>query len=341
MTASTTPTALESRIVPLAMSEGLPRLQAQTASVSQVVCDERFQGWLASALQVAQVRGRLRGQLSRQVVLSIETEQGGLRLGIDESALSRAAACALGLADRGLASEVVSEVLQPTFEAFAPVVTRVRVAGVEREDVGPSDMVVEVAGVCVTVCSASAALLAHVVRLMHGTSAVLDDLRGLRVPGRLRLAVRRWRQDFVESLRTGDTVLIGPSTLRTQWIVGTGVTMRGEAEMSFDTGQVEMQTPYRVVPEDPGGDGGPGEATLQDLQLPVAFELDTARISLAELAGMQPGYVVELDVPLSDASVRLVCHGQVVGQGQLVMVGDRLGVRIERMGGAHGIATDR
>jgi type III secretion protein Q len=44
------------------------------------------------------------------------------------------------------------------------------------------------------------------------------------------------------------------------------------------------------------------------------------------------GSVIELDVALLDASVRLVCHGQTLGIGQLVAIGDQLGVRIRRMG---------
>jgi type III secretion protein Q len=79
--------------------------------------------------------------------------------------------------------------------------------------------------------------------------------------------------------------------------------------------------------------------TLDELQLPIVFELDTARISLAALADMRPGYAVELDVPLREATVRLVCHGQTLGQGQLVAIGDQLGVRITRMEHPHDAAV--
>jgi type III secretion protein Q len=66
--------------------------------------------------------------------------------------------------------------------------------------------------------------------------------------------------------------------------------------------------------------------------VPVSFEVDTARVSLAELASMRPGYVIELDQPVSSAPVRLVCHGQTVGHGQLVAIGEQMGVRILSMG---------
>lgn len=62
--------------------------------------------------------------------------------------------------------------------------------------------------------------------------------------------------------------------------------------------------------------------------MPVAFEIDSTRMRLDELAALDTGAVIELDVALMDASVRLVCHGQTVGHGQLVAIGERLGVRI-------------
>lgn len=94
------------------------------------------------------------------------------------------------------------------------------------------------------------------------------------------------------------------------------------------------------VPADDGDDDGygaePEETPLPltdigGLSLPVAFEIDTARIRLDDLAALGAGSVVPLNVAVRDATVRLVCHEQVVGTGQLVVIGDSLGVRIARM----------
>jgi type III secretion protein Q len=90
-----------------------------------------------------------------------------------------------------------------------------------------------------------------------------------------------------------------------------------------------------------GLEAPPVVGTLESLELPVAFELDTARVSLAELASMQPGYAVELAVPLAQAQVRLVCQGRTLGQGQLIAIGDQLGVRITRLEFAHDAAAAR
>ncbi|WP_109477461.1 type III secretion system cytoplasmic ring protein SctQ [Paraburkholderia sp. C35] len=67
------------------------------------------------------------------------------------------------------------------------------------------------------------------------------------------------------------------------------------------------------------------------LDLPVQFELDSVALPLAQLAALRPGYVIELAAPVLDTPVRLVTHGQTVGYGEIVCVGEHLGVRITRM----------
>ncbi|ALL70453.1 Type III secretion inner membrane protein (plasmid) [Paraburkholderia caribensis MBA4] len=67
------------------------------------------------------------------------------------------------------------------------------------------------------------------------------------------------------------------------------------------------------------------------LDLPVQFEIDSVALPLAQLAALRPGYVIELAAPVLDTPVRLVSHGQTVGYGEIVCVGEHLGVRITRM----------
>ncbi|MGF6483167.1 type III secretion system cytoplasmic ring protein SctQ [Paraburkholderia sp. JPY419] len=68
-----------------------------------------------------------------------------------------------------------------------------------------------------------------------------------------------------------------------------------------------------------------------ELELPVQFEIDTVAMPLAQLSTLGPGYVVEFPVPFADARLRLVVHGRTIGYGELVTVGEHLGVRIIRM----------
>jgi type III secretion protein Q len=51
-------------------------------------------------------------------------------------------------------------------------------------------------------------------------------------------------------------------------------------------------------------------------------------LTLGELKTLKPGHVFELSQPLNRSAVRILAHGNVLGNGHLVAVGERLGVRI-------------
>jgi type III secretion protein Q len=51
---------------------------------------------------------------------------------------------------------------------------------------------------------------------------------------------------------------------------------------------------------------------------------------LAELRALRPGTVLELAQPLNQAVIRILANGMPVGEGHLIAVGNRLGVRVSR-----------
>ena len=63
---------------------------------------------------------------------------------------------------------------------------------------------------------------------------------------------------------------------------------------------------------------------------PVWVEVELARLSLTidQLRALNIGQVFELDTPPEAAQVVLSCGGQRLGLGQLMAVGERLGVRV-------------
>jgi len=165
-------------------------------------------------------------------------------------------------------------------------------------------------------------------------------LPALGLRGRIRIAERHWPWSTLRSLEPGDVVLLGPHAghgrPEAAWpatvFFGVGITMQASTELDFQASSARLG----AAPRPGRGDADAADATppdaMDELQLPVSFEIDTARISLGELASMKAGTVIELDAPLLQSSVRLVCHGQTVAHGQLVCTGDHLGVRITRMG---------
>lgn len=69
-----------------------------------------------------------------------------------------------------------------------------------------------------------------------------------------------------------------------------------------------------------------GELTAQ-LPVRLVFEIGEKRIALKELRNIQPGFAFELASPV-EKPVTIRANGVVVGTGELIQVGDRVGVRV-------------
>ncbi|KWK83530.1 type III secretion system cytoplasmic ring protein SctQ [Burkholderia ubonensis] len=193
------------------------------------------------------------------------------------------------------------------------------------------------------------------------------QLARVRLPGRVRLGSRRLPLAVLRSLRPGDVLLdLAPAALgaaragplhawwgarrATQWhatvlIEGTTMTMIEIPDTADDldepivAGDLPAGSPADSsadAPDDDAPGAAPEPADLGDVDLPVHVEIDTLSLSIAELAALRPGYVLELPLAARDVPVRLVAYGQAIGGGRLVAVGAHLGVRIDRMAGDDG-----
>lgn len=79
------------------------------------------------------------------------------------------------------------------------------------------------------------------------------------------------------------------------------------------------------------GPGPPGDLDLLgDVELTVSVELGRVRLPLKDLLQLQEGTVIELD-RLAGASVDVLANGTAVARGDVVVVGDELGVRINEL----------
>jgi type III secretion protein Q len=70
------------------------------------------------------------------------------------------------------------------------------------------------------------------------------------------------------------------------------------------------------------------DAATRALPVLVEFELGRLESTVGELAGLQPGYVFPLPAFVEGANVTIRANGRVSGRGELVAVGDTLGVRL-------------
>lgn len=76
-----------------------------------------------------------------------------------------------------------------------------------------------------------------------------------------------------------------------------------------------------------GNDAG-AQHPAHNLPVNLEFELGQVQMSLGELANLQPGYVFALPAQLEGANVTIRANGRVTGRGEMVAVGDTLGVRL-------------
>src|SRR5690606_41761603 len=72
------------------------------------------------------------------------------------------------------------------------------------------------------------------------------------------------------------------------------------------------------------------------ISIPILLNFEVGRLTLpiGELAGWQPGTLVEIEPPRIDDGIEVVirANGKWIGSGDLVRVGERLAVRIARLG---------
>lgn len=74
----------------------------------------------------------------------------------------------------------------------------------------------------------------------------------------------------------------------------------------------------------------PEESGFDGLPVTVAFELGRKAMPLSEISALAPGAVVQLaDLPRE--AVSIMAQGKQIGQGEIVRIGDALGVRIARI----------
>lgn len=203
-----------------------------------------------------------------------------------------------------------------------------------------------------TVLDMPAALAAHFERrwAQPGARAPLDALEGLTLAGAIRLRSRRCAPEMLASLQCSDILLGWQPTLPYRAgkpLVGAMLRIgapRGRqlcAAVRVDTNTVTLETPVTLATAQPDDfdplEGAPAHpqsepsVPVSSMELPVHVELFSVNLGIAQISALQPGYVLDLPLPLNDAAVRLVSYGQTLAFGKLVAVGENLGVQIERM----------
>ena len=79
-----------------------------------------------------------------------------------------------------------------------------------------------------------------------------------------------------------------------------------------------------------GSQGQSEVSFLGDIPVEVVIELGRTQMVLRDLAGLDVDDVVELDQPM-DKPLDVVVGGKLIARGELVMVGDRMALRVSEL----------
>ena len=71
----------------------------------------------------------------------------------------------------------------------------------------------------------------------------------------------------------------------------------------------------------------PDNSTLNDIEVTIRFGVGSTTASLEEISSIKPGFIFETGMQ-ADQPVRIELNGAVLGYGELVQIGERLGVRV-------------
>lgn len=74
----------------------------------------------------------------------------------------------------------------------------------------------------------------------------------------------------------------------------------------------------------------PEHSALDDLEVELTFLVGQTTLTLGELRGLAPGASFELTAPVSEA-VTIHANGRPIGKGELLEIGDRVGVRVTEL----------
>lgn len=158
----------------------------------------------------------------------------------------------------------------------------------------------------------------------------------LSLSGRLVLCRHAWTAAEIRSLRPQDLVLTGltPTAslpMRAELSFGIGQVATFVVDFHLEDAHMHVKTDARSERDDGPLQDSLVPAGLSDLQIPVSFEIDTVRVRLSELEVLRPGSMVALPGKPESLTVKMVCQGQVLAQGQLMVLNGALAICLTRL----------
>jgi type III secretion protein Q len=343
----------------------LPALAATTARQHRLAVDERLAALLAYTFGVSDwsvgTRALIEPARAATVGLRWGMETASIRLDIAQHPALASVLASADAEGARLRHAVSAILLDPLLSALRSLgFEGVEVASLERtRDVAPGEP-----GCAISLRLGDARFDAAIEHIDGGWLDALEALvmrqctpfathiSEIAVPGRLQIGEKTMSLTTLDSLRAGDIVLRALPDAVAALLKGEAAAARMQLVWGrYGTRQLRAQADVShhllTLTEDPTmshdtqfsaplTDSIDTPVEISQLDLPLKLEIDTVSMPVAQLSALRAGYVLELPTAVPDARIRLVTYGQTIGFGELVSVGDHLGVRLVQVSHGHG-----
>lgn len=164
------------------------------------------------------------------------------------------------------------------------------------------------------------ALAAPVAIRFEGPELIARDWRALR-QGDVIVVGARTRPPQVSAHAAGSAWPLagGPGGWRVDGAAHQSIPSAHRESSAMNDNETSVSTTTVEVDEDAGA---------RKLPVKIEFEIGRLEMSVGELSALQPGYVFALPAHLEGANVTIRANGRAAGRGEVVAVGDTLGVRL-------------
>jgi type III secretion system YscQ/HrcQ family protein len=160
--------------------------------------------------------------------------------------------------------------------------------------------------------------------------------KALPVNLRIRMQGIRFPPEELTAVEVGDVIVLGRSShcWRSLHLVAEdSIDLQRRWSAEYDGRRLRITAALPHVPtessmSEPDTAPTPEANALAGVGVTVDFELGSTALPLGELANLKPGYVFELAGNLNQVRVVIRANGTRVGYGELVAVGDVLGVQL-------------
>lgn len=141
----------------------------------------------------------------------------------------------------------------------------------------------------------------------------------------------------LRALHTGDTVLIDNTAYSEQALecqLCAGINRHRVGWLRLKQGTLRLgkfTTRQEVAMSTTSDEASPAQTPVDgfgEIEVALRFELARWRASLAEVAALAEGSVIDIGQRLDEPTIALWAEQRCIGAGQLVAIGDRLGVRV-------------